>query len=99
PAPVANEWIDSQSSGVNVAAADLNGWWMVFNDPTLNTLVEQAYRQNLDVRTAGTRILAARALRDIAVGNLFPQLQEAFADYSHNAISGTVANAAETGMT
>ncbi|MCE9531027.1 MAG: efflux transporter outer membrane subunit [Planctomycetes bacterium] len=96
PAPVADDWIDSKSRGVNVATKDLKEWWSVFNDPVLNTLIDQAYRQNLDVRTAGTRILAARAQRDIAVGNLFPQSQQAFGDISHNAISGTIANAKRT---
>src|SRR4051812_43137195 len=71
PAPVADEWIDSKSQGVNVATKDLKEWWLVFNDPVLNSLIDQAYRQNLDVRTAGTRILAARATRNIAVGTLF----------------------------
>ncbi len=92
PAPVANEWIDGKSKGVNTAIADLESWWTVFNDPTLNALIEQAYDQNLDLRTAGTRILAARATRNIAAGNLFPQLQEAFADISRNGISGNTAN-------
>jgi NodT family efflux transporter outer membrane factor (OMF) lipoprotein len=96
PAPVASEWIDSKSQGVNTAAADLAGWWKVFNDPKLNSLVEQAYNQNLDLRTAGTRILVARAQRNIAAGNLFPQLQEAFLEYTHNAVSGNVANARTT---
>src|SRR4249920_251722 len=58
PAPVASEWIDSNSPGVNTSTADLSAWWTAFNDWTLNSLVEQAYRQNLDLRTAGTRILA-----------------------------------------
>ena len=93
PAPVASEWIDSKSPGVNTSTGDLSAWWTSFNDPALNSLVEQAYRQNLDLRTAGTRILAARATRNIAVGNLFPQLQEAFADYTHNAGSGNAARA------
>jgi NodT family efflux transporter outer membrane factor (OMF) lipoprotein len=92
PAPVANDWIDSKSRGVNTAAADLQTWWSVFNDPKLNSLIEQAYGQNLDVRTAGTRILAARAQRNIAAGNLFPQFQEAFANVSRNAVSGNIAN-------
>jgi outer membrane protein TolC len=99
PAPVADHWIDSKSKGVNTVAADLERWWTVFNDPKLNSLIEQAYNQNLDLRTAGTRILAARAQRNIAAGNLFPQLQEAIASYSHNAISGAVANAAKTEFT
>lgn len=93
PAPLASEWIDAKAKeGVNTASADLSRWWTQFNDPTLNSLIEQAYRQNLDVRTAGTRILAARATRNIAAGNLFPQLQEAFADISRNARSANVAN-------
>ena len=92
PAPVASEWIDSKSQGVNVAREDLCNWWKVFNDPVLNTLVDQAYRQNLDVRTAGTRILAARAQRNIAAGNLFPQFQQAFASLTRNAISKNTAN-------
>lgn len=92
PAPVSDEWIDAKSQGVNVATKDLTDWWSVFKDPILDSLIEQAYRQNLDVRTAGTRILAARAERNIAAGNLFPQLQEAFADVSRNAISGNRAN-------
>jgi NodT family efflux transporter outer membrane factor (OMF) lipoprotein len=92
PAPVANEWIDSKSPGVSTAITELEDWWTVFNDPTLNSLIEQAYSQNLDLRTAGTRILAARATRNIAAGNLFPQFQEAFADISRNAISGASAN-------
>ena len=61
PAPVANEWIDSKARGVNVATQDLKGWWLVLNDPTLNKLIEQAYQQNLSLRSAGTRILAVRA--------------------------------------
>ena len=96
PAPVESEWIDSKSPGVNTACADLTSWWSVFNDPVLNSLVDQAYRQNLDVRTAGTRILAARAQRNIAAGNLLPQLQQAYAEISHQAVSGTIANAATT---
>src|SRR5436853_197215 len=49
-APVASEWIDSKSQGVNVAVKDLAGWWTAFNDPKLNELVDGAYRQNLDLR-------------------------------------------------
>jgi NodT family efflux transporter outer membrane factor (OMF) lipoprotein len=92
PAPVASEWIDSRSKGVNVATVDLREWWRSFNDPKLDALVAQAYQQNLTLRSAGTRILAARAQRGIAVGNLFPQTQEAAGSISRNAISGNIAN-------
>ena len=92
PAPVADEWIDSRAKGVNTASADLRNWWKAFNDPKLNALIEDAYRQNLSLRSAGTRILAARAQRNIAVGNLLPQTQEAYSDISRNAISANLAN-------
>jgi NodT family efflux transporter outer membrane factor (OMF) lipoprotein len=92
PAPVANEWIDSKSKGVNVATYDLRNWWYALHDRKLNALVEQAYQQNLTLRSAGTRILAARAQRGIAVGLLFPQQQQAFFDHSRNQLSDTVAN-------
>src|SRR5687767_15410878 len=36
PAPVADDWIDSKSQGVNVASKDLKDWWTVFNDPVLD---------------------------------------------------------------
>ena len=94
-APVASEWIDSKSKGVNVATEDLRGWWKAFNDPVLDALIEQAYQQNLTLRSAGTRILAARAQRNIAVGNLFPQTQQAFADHNRNQLSATTANPAQ----
>ena len=95
PAPVADEWIDSRSKGVNVATEDLRGWWKRLNDPKLDALIEQAYQQNLTLRSAGTRILAARAERAIAVGYLFPQTQQAFGDHNRNQVSATTANPAQ----
>src|SRR5262249_39580496 len=91
PAPVASEWIDSKSPQVNSACKDLAGWWTVLNDPVLNRLVEQAYRQNITLREAGTRILAAQAQRNIAAGNLFPQTQQAFGAFTNNAVSNNAA--------
>src|SRR6516225_3221382 len=92
PAPVANEWIDSKAKGVNVATVDLRGWWLALNDPKLNALIDQAYQQNLTLRSAGTRILASRARRNIAVGILFPQTQQLNADYVHTQASLNTAN-------
>src|SRR5262245_51517227 len=68
-APVASEWIDYRDPRVKSEEADLSEWWKVFNDPVLNNLVETAYRQNITLRVAGSRILAARAREGIAVGN------------------------------
>ena len=69
-------------------------WWHVFNDPQLNQLVWTASEQNLTLRTAGTRILQAQAVRGIAAGNLFPQVQQAFGSYNRVQVSRNIANSA-----
>jgi len=38
-----------------------NSWWTVFNDPVLDDLICYAYKQNLTLRQAGFRVMAARA--------------------------------------
>ena len=42
-APVADEWIDSQSLRISSERGDYRDWWTVFNDPVLNRLVQTAY--------------------------------------------------------
>lgn len=82
-APVAEAWVDQADPRVKNAPAQDCAWWTVFNDPTLNRLIDTAYHQNLDLQTAGARILEARAQRHIAAGNLFPQSQAAVAGLAH----------------
>lgn len=91
-APVADHWIDYANPRVKSEEDNLSQWWTVFNDSTLNTLIETAYSQNLTLRVAGARILEARAQLGIAVGNLFPQSQSAFADYARVKLSQNTAN-------
>jgi NodT family efflux transporter outer membrane factor (OMF) lipoprotein len=91
-APVASHWIDYADPRVKSEEQQLGAWWTVFNDPVLNGLIATAYQQNLTLREAGARILEARAQRGIAVGNLFPQSQSAFADYTRFKLSQNVAN-------
>jgi NodT family efflux transporter outer membrane factor (OMF) lipoprotein len=80
-APVANAWIDAADKRVRTNCDDLAGWWTVFNDPLLNDLVGRAYQQNLTLREAGYRVLAARAQFGIARGEIFPQTQNATGSY------------------
>jgi outer membrane protein TolC len=89
-APVASEWIDYQNPEVVTDQPNLAEWWHVFNDANLNGLIETAYRQNISLRAAGTRILAARAERGIAAGELFPQYQDAVGAYVHAQVPGQV---------
>jgi NodT family efflux transporter outer membrane factor (OMF) lipoprotein len=66
---------------VRTSNDDLAGWWTVFGDPLLNDIVVRAYNQNLTLREAGYRILAARAQLGIATGEFFPQEQTANGSY------------------
>ena len=51
-------------------------WWRNFNDPVLVQLVAEAQRLNPSVRTAGARILEARAMVGIARSGLYPKVQQ-----------------------
>jgi NodT family efflux transporter outer membrane factor (OMF) lipoprotein len=90
PAPVAEEWIEAKDP--KVQNRQLPDWWNVFQDPTLNSLLGTAYAQNLTLREAGTRVLQARAQQAIAVGNIFPQTQQAFGQYSRVNLSPNAPN-------
>jgi multidrug efflux system outer membrane protein len=52
-------------------------WWRTFKDPVLDHLVAEAQRVNPNVRTAGMRIMEARAQLGIAGSTLYPQVQQA----------------------
>jgi NodT family efflux transporter outer membrane factor (OMF) lipoprotein len=86
-APVASNWIDYKDSRVASQDQDLSRWWTVFGDPVLDDLEREAAEENLSLKVAGTRIAEARAVRGIAVGNLFPQVQELNGSYSANKAS------------
>jgi NodT family efflux transporter outer membrane factor (OMF) lipoprotein len=95
-APVADHWIDDRDPNVASEPANDASWWRTFNDPVLDGLIQSAYRQNLSLRVAGFRILEARAQRGIAVGELFPQSQQAFGDFARTNLSKNAPNAAPT---
>ena len=66
-------WHDAVAKQVaQTSNASLQTWWKVFDDPTLNHLIEQARISNLDVRIAVARIRESRARLGIADGNLMP---------------------------
>ena len=84
-------WLADWSGGslATLAAEEQNGppaadaakrqapdWWKNFNDPVLDGLIAEAQRLNPGVRSAGMRILEARAQLGIAGSTLYPQLQQ-----------------------
>jgi NodT family efflux transporter outer membrane factor (OMF) lipoprotein len=90
PALVAGDWIEATNA--NVQNRHLQDWWEVFQDEKLNGLIATAYAQNLTLRTVGTRVLEARAQQAIAVGNFFPQTQQATGQFSQIGLSHTTFN-------
>jgi len=77
-APMSQQWTENKTaeSVVKTESADYSSWWKGFNDPVLDRLIETAYQENLDLRGAGLRILEARAVLGITVGQQLPQSQE-----------------------
>jgi outer membrane protein TolC len=69
--PIPEKWKNESGKSVMETAQ----WWKTFNDPTLNTLVQKTYAQNLDIKSAGLRILQARAALGISESLTLPQIQ------------------------
>src|SRR4029077_13218690 len=49
-------------------------WWEVFDDDALKSLIDEALRNNFDVRAAVSRVEEFRARAGIARAELFPQI-------------------------
>ncbi len=94
PGAAVNEsWLDEAATAREDAPIE-RAWWETFEDPTLTALIETAFHQNLSLRAAGLRVIEARARRSIAVGEFFPQLQQAFGVVGANQLS---ANSIDSG--
>ena len=81
-------WLDDWKGGsLETLASDprrvrntqLQTWWRSFKDPVLDQLIADAQRVNPNVRTAGLRIMEARAQLGIADSTRYPQVQQATA--------------------
>src|SRR4030095_9623645 len=86
PATVADKWLEQGNKSVDFAASEHRDWWAAFNDPRLTRLIQLAYQQNLTLRTAGVRVLEARARLGIAIGEFYPQQQQLGASLTYNRI-------------
>ncbi|MEE8316202.1 MAG: efflux transporter outer membrane subunit, partial [Syntrophobacteria bacterium] len=49
-------------------------WWLVFNDPELNQLVEEVLKNNLDIKIATAAVLEVRAQLVSSRADRFPQV-------------------------
>lgn len=65
-------WAAELAGGETAKDAELLTWWMVLNDPLLDSLIEQARENNLDLQLASARIREARAVRGLAMAGFWP---------------------------
>lgn len=64
------------------AIVDLTHWWQTFNDPTLDRLIDEGIRQNLDIALAQARVREARSQLQSSTAGLFPTV-DATGGYTH----------------
>ena len=77
-AAVETNWLAPDDALVNSESpADPKWWHTAFQDPVLDQLIETALQQNLTLRSAGLRVLQSQQQLAIAIGNQFPQQQQA----------------------
>ena len=96
-AEVAREWRTQGDPRLSTQAEVDTQWWKSFGDPTLDHLVDLAYRQNLPLQIAGLRIVEARAQLGIFTGQQYPQVQVATGSAAAVGVSENSANVAGIG--
>ncbi len=70
-----DEWHEAITYGLNEGKANLQTWWIVFNDPVLNDLIKRARVGNYDVKQAVARVSQARAQLNFAKGEYVPFIE------------------------
>jgi NodT family efflux transporter outer membrane factor (OMF) lipoprotein len=71
---VPDAWENAAAADIADSSAILIEWWTAFNDTLLNSLMAEADDGNLDLAQAVGRIREARAYRQIAGGDYWPQV-------------------------
>jgi multidrug efflux system outer membrane protein len=69
-----DQWYEAHVQGITEGSAHVQTWWAVFDDPVLDELIRDAQDSNKDLQAAYFRILEARAIRGVAVGDRYPQV-------------------------
>jgi NodT family efflux transporter outer membrane factor (OMF) lipoprotein len=90
---VSSNWLEVEDRRIKTEPTEYRSWWETFNDPVLNRIIDRAYHENLSLKIAGVRVLAARAQLGITVGNLYPQTQQASGSVIFNRASERSATA------
>lgn len=70
-------WTEQSSRITMTQDVEIGPWWNNYQDDTLNALIDHALQKNFTLEAAAYRILAARANLGFAIGEFFPQTQQA----------------------
>jgi NodT family efflux transporter outer membrane factor (OMF) lipoprotein len=73
PAPNASLPTAFEAPGAGAASTPIDRWWTLYNDPQLESLVDQALVNAPDARSAAERLREARATRSEALAAFMPQ--------------------------
>jgi multidrug efflux system outer membrane protein len=71
---VPSQWTVAAARGTSTKPIEKDEWWSSFQDPELNSLIERAAAQNLDLKLALDRVDEARAARGIVRSGYFPSM-------------------------
>ena len=86
-APVSTNWLEAGNKQVKNKPANYRAWWESFDDADLNRIIDRAYRDNVTLQIAAVNVLQSRAQLGIAVGELYPQTQQAVGSTTFNRVS------------
>ena len=91
PAPEIAAGVPSQfTKGDASGAYEPEQWWTAFQDPVLNSLLDEALAKNLDLAEAAARLRAAEAQARVSKSGLFPQINaDVGSSYSDTPTAGT----------
>jgi len=76
-ANIQKSWTEANTSDKTFILQEnekIRNWWVVFNDPLLNQLIETADAQNLDLKIAIAKVSQARAQLAAYWGDVAPQI-------------------------
>jgi len=102
--PLPDQWHQEVTDGLAEGESDLRTWWLVFEDPILEELIDGAALGNLDLEIAAARVREARALRRVAEADRMPtvdlagQAGRGKTSASGNAFGGQTSNSYQLGV-
>ena len=72
--PMPDAWQQAAVDGLTTGESNIQTWWEQLQDPLFEELIQRVAAGNLDLEIAFARIHQARAVRGIATGERFPDV-------------------------